>query len=148
AAAVGDRLAPAVIIDLAVHLAVDAAHADAVAADAGEVGLAAGADAEAAVERVVPHVELGAAVGVHGRDEVDGRDRLAVGAGDLVGDIDHVFVGADAVVGGDAEVRQAVRAVLAGHLADDACQPRGGVGRPADGALFLGPAQGVQPEGG
>ena len=54
-----DPLAPAVEVELAVvELDVDPAQADALAVDAGEVGLAADLGAVAAVERVVPDVQL------------------------------------------------------------------------------------------
>ncbi len=54
-----DPLAPAVEIELAVgQLDVDPAQADALAVDAGEVGLAADPGPIAAIERVIPDVEL------------------------------------------------------------------------------------------
>ena len=58
-AALLDPLDPAVEVELAVvELDVDPAQADALAVDAGEVGLAADPAAVAAVERVIPDVQL------------------------------------------------------------------------------------------
>lgn len=54
-----DPLAPAVEIEPAIiQLDVDPAQSHALAVDAGEIGLAADPRAEAAVERVIPVVEL------------------------------------------------------------------------------------------
>ena len=54
-----DPLAPAVEIEPAVvELDVDPAQSHALAVDAGEIGLAADPRAEAAIERVIPDVEL------------------------------------------------------------------------------------------
>ncbi len=83
-----DPLAPLVEVELAVvELDVDPAQADALAVDAGEVGLAADLGPVAAVERVIPDVELPRGRRVDARDEVDR----------VVDHVDDVFVGADAV---------------------------------------------------
>ena len=97
-----DPLAPAVEVELAVgELDVDPAQADALAVDAGEVGLAADLGPVAAVERVVPDVELPGGRRVDARDEIDR----------VVDHVDDVLVGADAV-----ERRDLVRTA--------ACRPR------------------------
>ncbi len=75
--------------------------ADTLAVDAGEVGLTADAGAEAGVEGVVPDVEFPDRWRVAHGEEVDSGDRPSIGARDLVGDIDDVLVGADAVETGD-----------------------------------------------
>src|SRR5581483_4722381 len=67
-----NALAPLGEIDL-VHFAelhVDAPLADPAAADAGEIGLAAGLQREAAIHDVIPAVPLRHASGVHGADEI------------------------------------------------------------------------------
>ena len=71
-AALGQALAPVGEVDLVdlAELHVDAALADAAAADAREVGLAADLEREAAVHDVIPAVPLRHAGGVHGADEV------------------------------------------------------------------------------
>jgi len=103
--AVGDRKDPFLEGQFAVHLRVDPADADAFARNAGEVGLAAGADAEAAVQHVVPHRPLGVTGRVHRADEIDRGDGLTVRPGDLVRRVDDELVGADAVVGRHVEGR-------------------------------------------
>src|SRR6187551_3763213 len=98
ATAFANSLAPVFINKLAGCLHIDAPHADSLAGNTGEIGLTAGPHPEAAIERVIPHVELLLAIGVHRGDEVDGGDRLAIGTRYFVRDIDDVFVGTDAVV--------------------------------------------------
>ena len=73
--------------ELAVQVDVAAAQADALAVDAGEIGLAADPAAVAAVERVIPHVQFPHGRRVHRRDEV----------AQVVRHVHDVFVGADAV---------------------------------------------------
>src|SRR5439155_10260250 len=70
--ALAQALAPGGEVDLVdlAHLHVDAALADATAADAGEIGLAADFEREAAVHDVIPAVPLRHALGVHGTDEI------------------------------------------------------------------------------
>ena len=83
---------------VAVELHVRPAQADALAVDAGEVGLAADPAAVAAVERVIPDVQFPGGRRVDRRDEVDR----------VVDHVDDVFVGADAVERRDLVVRQLV----------------------------------------
>ena len=147
---VRDRIAPSVEVERPVETGIDASDPDPLAGHAGEVGLAAAPHFKAAVEDVVPEIPFRAPVGVHHREEVDGADGVAVGAGHFMGHIHDELVGADAIEGGDVERRQtsgAVAPLRPRDAADDARQPTGRVGRAADGALPLRPAERVEPEG-
>ena len=94
-----DPFAPLVEVELAVgELDVNPAQADALAVDAGKVGLAAELGPVAAVERVIPDVELPGSGRVDARDEIDR----------VVHHVDDVFVGADAVERRDLVGRQLV----------------------------------------
>ncbi len=134
-----DAFAPGVKGQLAIELDVGAAEADPLAVDAREIGLAADAGAEAAVQGVVPDVEFPRVGGVDGGDEIDGWNLFAVRSLDGVGDVHDVLVGADPIVGRDLVVGE--------FVARDA-EPPARVGRPHHRALLLGPAQGVETEGG
>ncbi len=102
------------------ELHVAAAQADALAVDAGEIGLAADAAGVAAVERVIPDVQLPDDGRIDRRDEVAG----------VVHDVDDVLVGADAV-----ERRHLVgRQLVAGDL-----QAPAAVREADDAALLLAP---------
>src|SRR5262249_50019783 len=126
-AAVLDPFGPGVEIKLAVEMDVAAAQADALAVDAREIGLAANAAAVAAVQRVIPDVQLPNRRRVHGGDETAG----------IVRDIHEILVGADArharhhVVGQLANVGAAL-----GRL-----QAPAAVRETDDAALRLGPAE-------
>ncbi len=130
ASAVGDigsaelhAFAPLVEIELAFgKLDIDAAEPDALAVDAGKIGLAADPGAIAAVERVVPDVELPGGGRVDGRDEVDG----------VMHHVDDVFVGADAVKLGH---------FVAGKLLVGDLQPPARVRKAHDAALRLAPLE-------
>src|SRR5205807_7860642 len=89
---------PRVVVEPPRHLNIRAAHADAVGVDAGEVRLAADARAEAAVERVIPDVQLPRGGRVGGGDEVH----------HALGHVNDVLVRADAVEGRHLVVRQLV----------------------------------------
>src|SRR5262249_28389939 len=67
-AALGESFGPGREVDLVdlAELDIDAPLADAAAGDAGEIGLAAGLEREAAIHDVIPAVPFGHAVGVHG----------------------------------------------------------------------------------
>src|SRR5260370_30015124 len=82
-----DSLDPVVEIELAARVDIAAAQADALAVDAGEIRLAADPAAVAAIQRVVPDVELPIGRRVDRGDEVT----------HAVGDIHEILVGADAV---------------------------------------------------
>ena len=132
-----DAFAPVVVSQSAVEFDVRAAKADAFAVYAGEVGLAADARAETAVECVIPNVQFPNRRRIDHREEVHGRNRLAVRAGNHVGDIGDVFVGADAV-----ERRHLVGwQGRAGLL-----EPPAGMCRADERALALCPAEGVEAE--
>ncbi len=75
AAAVAQPVDPAVVVERLVlgQLDVGAAQADALAVDAGKVGLAADPGGVAAVERVIPDVQLPDGRRVDGRDEIARR---------------------------------------------------------------------------
>ena len=80
--------APLVEVELAFgELDVHAAQTNFFTVDAWEVGLAANLGSIAAVERVIPDIELPGGWRVDARNKVDG----------VVHDVDDVFVGADAV---------------------------------------------------
>src|SRR5262249_51628915 len=87
AAALLDALGPGIEVELAVQVDVATAQADALAVDAGEVRLATDARAVAAVEGVVPGIQLPDRRRVYRRDEV----------AHAVGHVHQVLVGADAV---------------------------------------------------
>src|SRR5262245_1768375 len=84
------------------ELHVDTALADACAAHAGKVGLAAHLERKTAVHDVIPAIPFGNARGVHGTDEV--AQTLRRGDEDLLS--------ADAVQLGNREVHQAARGAL------------------------------------
>src|SRR6185503_8305104 len=117
------RLDPGAVVELPLDLAVGAALADTVVADAGEVGLAADPGAETDVQRVVPDVQLPGCGRVRGGDEVHGA---------LVRDVHDVLVRADAVVAGHLVVRK----LGGGHA-----EPPTRVREPGDSALRLAPLQ-------
>src|SRR5438876_10895457 len=91
-------LAPGREIDLLnlAELDIDAPLADSAAADAGEIGLAAGLEWEATVHEVIPAVPLRHTRGVHGADEIAQPLRRR----------DADFLSADAVHLRDGHVRQ------------------------------------------
>src|SRR6185436_12204258 len=91
-----DTVNPGVEVQLAIELDVAAAQADARAVDAGEVGFAADACAEAGVERVIPDVQLPDRRRVYSRDEIHRVVRY----------VNDVFVRADAVKFGQFVMRQ------------------------------------------
>src|SRR5262249_33548002 len=122
-AAVLDALHPVVEHQLFAQVDVTAADPDALAVDAREVGLAADAAGVAAVQRVVPDVQLPDRRRVHRGDEV----------AHAVADVHDVLGGADAVHGRHDVVGQLARA------AD--VQPPAAVGEADDGALALGPLE-------
>ena len=131
--------APRVIIERPVQMDVTPAKPDSFAVDAGKVGFAADPGSETAIQRVIPDVQLPDVGRVDGADEVHRRDLFPVRPRHGVSHVDDVFVGANAVEGRDDEVWE-----LRGfHL-----QTPTAVGRAANGALLLGPAQSVQSQGG
>src|SRR5262249_14552739 len=92
-----DALRPAVEVEHAVlELDIRATQADTFPIDAREVGLAADPATVSTVERVVPDIQLERGGRVDGGDEVDS----------VVGHVHDVFVGTDAIVGRDLQVRQ------------------------------------------
>ena len=101
-----DPFAPLVVVELAWEFDVRSAEADLFAVDAGEIGFAADAGFEAAVESMVPDVEFPDVGGIDGGDEVYRWDELTGGAWDFVGDIDDVFIRSDTIEGGGFEVRE------------------------------------------
>ena len=145
-----DRVAPGIKVEGPVETGIDASDPDPLAGHAGEVGLAAGPHRQAAVENVVPQIPFRPPVGVHHREEVDGRNGTTVRARDDMRHIHDELVGADAIEGGDVERRQtsgAVAPLRPRDAADDARQPAGRMGRAANSALPLRPAERVEPEG-
>src|SRR5881628_1709237 len=82
-----DSFDPVVEIQFAVEVNIAATQADALAVDTREVGLAADTCAIAAIQGVVPDIELPIRWRIDRRDEVAGA----------VGDVHEVFIGADAV---------------------------------------------------
>ena len=154
-AAGANALAPVFVTPFLRQLDVGAAQADALAVDAREIRLAADACAEADVERVIPDVQFPRVRRIDHRHEIDRRHRLAVRPGQLVGDIDDVFIRADAAEGRDDVIgklvgrgrqvdrlwAEALRIILRDRL-----QTPAGMRGPDERALGLGPAQGVEPE--
>src|SRR5262245_51109907 len=90
-------LGPAVVVEF-IKLAVAAAASDALAVDAWEICLAAGAPTESGAERFVPDVRL------PGRGGVNGRDAITR----VVRHVNAVFVRADAVESRQFVIRQDV----------------------------------------
>src|SRR6266571_8270762 len=82
-----DSLGPFVELEFTVEMHVTSPQADALAIDAWKIGLAANPAAVAAIERVIPDVQLVDRRRVHGGDEV----------AHAVRDVDQVLIGADAV---------------------------------------------------
>src|SRR5271157_2152791 len=118
-----DALAPAVEIEPAVvELDVDSPQADALAVNAGEIGLAADPRAKAAVQGVIPDVEQPGNRRVHRGQEIDR----------VMHHVHDVFIGADAVEG-----RNLVRRNRVGR----GLQSPTRVGEPDKPALRLGPLQ-------
>src|SRR5262249_14858588 len=118
-----DPLAPAVEVELAVvELDVDPAQAHALTVNAREVRLAADPGPVAAVERVVPDVELPGGRRVDRRDEVD----------HIVHHVDDIFVRADAVERGYLIAREV-------GILDLQAPPR--VREADDATLLLAPAE-------
>lgn len=138
-AAEAEAFAPVFVVEFAVELHVGAAEANAFAVDAGEIGFATDAGAVADIEGVIPDIEFPGIGCVDGGDEIDGTDEFAVGAGNFVGNVDDVFVGADAFEGRDGVV---------GEFGGIDFEAPAGMGRAGDGALFFGPLEGVEAEGG
>src|SRR5690242_19666763 len=103
ASALTDAFGPGIEVQFAVQFYVGAADAHPLAVNAGKVGLAAGAGAVAAIEGVVPHVELGYGIGIDRGNEVDGGNLTSVGTFHGVGNVDNVFVGPNAVIRWDGE---------------------------------------------
>src|SRR5262249_27110482 len=122
AAAEADAFGPVVEVERTGEFHVDAAHADAGAADAREIGLAAQLEREAAIEDVVEAVEFIVAIGVHRTDEV----------AQAFGHVNEEFVGADAAT---------VRNLIAGEFADGVFIAERGMGVAGDGFLGLRPAE-------
>ena len=86
-AALLDSFRPVIEIELAVEVDVAAAHADAVIVYAREICLTADPATVAAIQGVVPDVQFPDRRRIHGADEITS----------IVGDVNQVFVGADAV---------------------------------------------------
>ena len=91
------------LVATAFEFDIGTAQPDALAVDAGEIGLAADAALIAAVERVVPDVQLPE------DRRIDRRNEIA----HVVNDVDDVFIGADAVEPRHFEVGQRCRPTLA-----------------------------------
>src|SRR5262249_35574619 len=87
---------PGLEIELAVEVDVAAAQAHTLAVDAWKIRLSTDPAAEAAVERVIPDVQLPDRRRIHRRDEVAG----------VVGDVHEVIVGHDAAHGRNDVVGQ------------------------------------------
>ena len=108
-AAGADAFTPGIIIEPAVEFHIGAAQTHALAVDAGEVGFAADACAEAGVEGVIPNVQLPGVWRVDHGHEIDRWYQLAIRPRDLVGDVDDVFAGTDAIEGRHDVVWQFIR---------------------------------------
>src|SRR5262249_52391906 len=94
-----DALGPGVEFEFAVEVDVAASEPDALAVDAREIGLAADPAAVAAIQRVIPSVQLPDGRRVHGGNEI----------ASIVSNVDEVFVGPDAVHRRNNVVRQFAR---------------------------------------
>src|SRR6266478_6988821 len=115
-----DSLGPSVEIELTVEVHIAPAQADALAINARKIGLAANPAAVAAIERVIPDVQLVNRRRVHGGDEV----------AHAVRNVDQVLIGADAVhrghdIVGQFSRRADVKAPAAVSEADDGPLPFG-----------------------
>ena len=118
-----DALAPAVEIEPAVfELDVDSPQADALAVNTGKIGLAADPRAKAAIQGVIPDVQLPRSRRVHRRQEIDC----------VVHHVHDVFIGADAVEGRNLVGRNRVGRGL---------QSPARVGEPDDPSLRFAPLQ-------
>src|SRR5262249_47785615 len=116
-----DSFAPLVEVELAFGQPhVDSAQANLFTIDTGEIGFATDLGSIAAVQRVVPDVELPGGWCVDAGDEIDG----------VMHDVDNVFVGADAVVWGH---------VVAGQLEVVGFEPPTRMREADDAALRLTP---------
>src|ERR1043166_499701 len=105
-ASLSNAFAPGIEIEFIVELYVRAAEADALAVDAWKIGLAANARAEADVESLIPHVQFQNVRRGHQGKQIYGWNGFAVGPFDLVGDINDVFVCANAIKRRDVVSRQ------------------------------------------
>ena len=99
-ASVPNPFAPFVVVQLPVQVHIAAAQPDFFAVDAGEIRLPANPGAEPRIERVVPDVEFPRVRRIHGRNEIHRWNQLAVGPGNLMGDVHDVFVGSNPIESG------------------------------------------------
>src|SRR5258708_29325469 len=138
AAALPDAFRPGIEVQLAIQLDVGPPDPNPFAVNSRKIRLAAVPRPVPAIERVIPHVQLGNGISVDCRDEVDRRNLPAVRPLHGMGHVHHILIRPDSVIrrnriGWDCSLR-GLNSVA-------------GMGRATNGPLLLGPLESIEPEG-